>query len=74
MFQKKQKEAVRNCGVAANGFPTFSCFTMSVPNLLFKYRAEYSPQSSRVDITSVGSESEVDGYWYQARVLHNTDQ
>lgn len=34
MFQKKQKEAVRNCGVAANGFPTFSCFTMSVPNPL----------------------------------------
>lgn len=34
MFQKKQKEAVRNCEVAANGFPTFSCFTMLVPYIL----------------------------------------
>lgn len=73
MFQKVRKEAVRNCGVAADGFPTFSCFTMLVQNILSN-TGQNRTQSSRVDITSVGSESEVDGCWNQALVLQNTGQ
>lgn len=74
MFQKKLKEAVRNCEVAAHGFPTFSCYTMLVPYILLNTGQNMALKASRVDITAVGFESEVDDYWNQALVLQNTDQ
>lgn len=38
MFQKKQNESVKNCGVVTNGFTMFSCFTTLVPNVLSNTR------------------------------------
>lgn len=62
-----------SCGVAANEFLTFSFFTMLVQNILSNAEQNRT-QSSRADITSVGSESEVGDYWNQGLIMQNTDQ